>query len=83
LTVILVINNTSVIGNQFKIQSLKMNGLSWYNYLQLKSKTYMDDDITINYIKLLKECAFFLEYKCRTYYIFTNIHYCCHQQLAL
>jgi len=28
-----------------------MNGLIWYNYLQLKSKNYINNHITIDYIK--------------------------------
>jgi len=29
--------------NRFKIQSLQINFLIWYNYWKLKSKTYVDD----------------------------------------
>lgn len=46
------------IENHFDIPNIKVNGLVWYDYWQLKSQSFIND-IMVDYKKLLVECEFF------------------------
>ncbi|KAF0710298.1 52 kDa repressor of the inhibitor of the protein kinase-like, partial [Aphis craccivora] len=52
------INILQDIENHFKIPNIKVNGLIWYDYWQLKSQSFIND-IMVDHKKLLKECEFF------------------------